>query len=77
MYYSNLSKRRGVEELEEGQALDWISMNSKEADRGKEREREKGWRNLERERGERQSARARWHQRERVEERGKKTYMMW
>lgn len=43
-----------MEELEECQTLDWISMNSKEADggregeRGRERER-RGWRNLERE----------------------------
>lgn len=32
-------KRGGVEELEECQTLDWISMNSKEVDGGKERER--------------------------------------
>ena len=52
-------KRGGVEELEECQTLDWISMNSKEADGGRGGERgveESG------ERG------------ERVEGRGKKTY---
>ncbi len=36
-------KRGGVEKLEECQTLDWISMNSKEADRG-DGEREKTWR---------------------------------
>lgn len=36
MYYSNLSKKGREEQggLEECQTLDWISMNSKEADEG-------------------------------------------
>ncbi len=65
-----------MEELEECQTLDWISMNSNKADGGKERERErereKGVEETG-ERGERDNQHElRWHERKRVEEREKR-----